>query len=213
MNFLKIIAVWMVVFGAIGFSHAAVIHNTLDPGTDAGNYLIYNSGNGQEAGGKFEVSGNDYYLDSIEMRIKDTGSTVSDAIWLYITGHDSGNNVPSSTMVLSETRFEFNISDSYTNVTFDPLAAPVLYAGDTYWLVASVFNETDTFTYNWNNNKDYGIASQLAIRNDSGDWESCNFYPFAFKITGTVVPIPGTIALLASGLIGIVVFRKKFRKS
>jgi hypothetical protein len=160
--------------------------------------------------GKFFVSTTDYYLDTITMRISDTQSNSPDSISLWIA-ENSGSNLPSATAVLTKVEFTLSISNSFSNILFDPVEAPILRAGNYYWLVATVEDSPADFGYAWDSNLSYSPGSNLAGRNIGGDWSQIVYDPLAFQISGTEVPIPGAVWLLGSGLIVFAGSRKKFK--
>jgi hypothetical protein len=97
-----------------------------------------------------------------------------------------------------------------TNVSFNGLS---LGAG-TYWLGIGGFSETSHAPYTAYWASSVGRSGNEAWEFHSGTWYT---YPMegAFNVYGraqTVVPEPGSIALLATGLIALVpTFRRKLR--
>ena len=162
-----------------------------------------------------EASGPNYYLDSIKMYIKDAEDVTPDFLTLAISGHDSTNNIPdTSTYILSSVDFTNNIPNTYSLNEFNPADSPVLYAGNTYWLLATVEGETTAdLLYYWTSNRSLSVGSAIATRSYTENiWHDQAYWPLAYQILGTPVPLPGAVWLLGSGLMGLVTFRKKYRK-
>jgi hypothetical protein len=221
-----ILFIMVTVFLGAMTAQAAIIYSTYPSSTTyTADWNITNTVIGQQGGedvigsdmaAKFiiESSGPNYYLDSIKMYIKDAKDVTSDFLTLAISGHDSTNNIPNtSAYTLSPTDFTNNIPDSYTLVEFNPAARPILQAGNTHWLIASVRDETaKDLLYYWTSNNSLSVSSYIATRSYSSDWDDQAYWPLAFQIHGTEVPIPGAVWLLGSGLIGLVAIRRRMRK-
>ena len=204
-----VLFILITVFLIFSTAHAAIVHSTYSIGDT-------NIPTGSDMAGRFEVeaAGPNYYLDSIKMYIKDAEDVTADFLTLAITGHDSSNNIPDiSNYILSPVNFTDNIPNTYNLIEFNPVEHPILYAGNTYWLVASVESETSVdLLYTWTCNLTEGVGSELAGRNYGEDWDDQTYYPLAYQIHGTAVPIPGAVWLFGSGLLGLVGLKRKLKK-
>ena len=213
MRILNIVMAFLSIFIMAGIGNAALVYSSFtDTPSYTGDWQITNQGAGSDAAGKFSVTGTDYFLDSIEMYIRDFNNVSPDFISLSIVENDTLNNIPSSTIILPKTSFNVDIPNTYTRVIFDPVASPVLNSGTDYWLIASVADEsTVPLMYYWTSNRDLPSSAQLAFRTYSGNWGNVPYWPLTYQINGTEVPLPGAVWLVFSGLIGIVCIRKKLK--
>jgi len=88
---------------------------------------------------------------------------------------------------------------------------PILNPGTDYWLVASApivapASTIDTWAV-WNLSDPLAVGKH-AYRIDSGDWKTIDKMG-AFRVEGTVVPVPGAVLL---GILGLGVAGVKLRK-
>lgn len=106
--------------------------------------------------------------------------------------------------------------DALANITtweFTDDTAGVLHSGEIY-RASPMMLPNDPYDSNGTWSEMYQDGGWMAAI--GGDWHETSFdgttLQVTFSGTGSVVPIPGAIWLLGSGLVGLVGFRRKFRK-
>ncbi len=218
----------MVVIGGIlllslSSAQAAVIYNTFGLGdsylTDYGsgfNISGPTSGVPNGYGGEGEVvQGNGFVpaytgtLDSVELAMGLVSGANELEVWLM----GANFSVPGS--VIETFSFSGQMQDSSGGggiITGYSVEHPVLNANELYWLVASAPGDAHA---TWYTSQDR-VQALTGIRNPEGLWELAFDGPqTAFRISGTLapVPIPSTLLLMGSGLAGVVgIARRRMRK-
>jgi hypothetical protein len=139
----------------------------------------------------FDVTGGDYFLDTIEIAI---GHLFGPNL-LFIDLHTDDAGVPGA--VIDST----TISDVHPFGMFNPpLAADfggdvMLEEGESYWVAISTVNDHAWFAWNYNVTGDLGLR---ADREDLGPWDPTSGDPRgAFRVNATPVPAAPTLAALA----------------
>lgn len=99
-----------------------------------------------------------------------------------------------------------------TLYTASSVLHPVMNQGTKYWVVLAPQGDG---VFGWY--EDDSLPGPLAARRDllasNTDWFAVSaLHPTYFAVEGTVVPIPGAVWLLGSGLLGLVAIRRRFRK-
>jgi len=100
----------------------------------------------------------------------------------------------------------FASANNFTQGMFTGSMGP-LTSGTTYWLL--VLPDSDGMLLSWNFNST-GDNGAFAFTSNGTTWNSFSGIRPAFEVDGTPVPEPGTLVLLATGLLGVAArFRKK----
>ena len=141
-------------------------------------------------GSGFVVEGGDYYLDSVSAAIGlVTGPNVMEVqLW------DDVGGLPGS--ILESWTFT-NQMGSFGNNN-PPLVgvstlSPVLYAGETYYVIAYAPTGPQWSAFNMN---DFGYRLPRAVsQDDQASWSVSDGDAAAFRVEGTIVPEPGLISL------------------
>ena len=189
-------------------SHADVFFTTLGPGD------LYDTGHGWgigspfsgtqwDQGDRFSFAGpSSYFLDTIELAVSHIKGTNEIDVWLM----DDVAGEPGSIIEA------FNFTDLGPFGNDNPLLIgnsilrPVLNPGTNYWLIASAPNTDDTLAA-WNRSSP-GVQG-LHGRYTNGSFTSLNETMGAFRVQGTLVPVPGAVLL---GLLGLSAAGMKLRR-
>lgn len=100
--------------------------------------------------------------------------------------------------------------------TYQSSLDPVMAGGSSYWLVVAPVdlneaNSQNNAAYSWYASTHLGYAATRDFNFTSGSWANWQVYPNsllpAFRIEGTAVPEPGTLALTLAGTAGLVGLR------
>ncbi|MFK8067960.1 MAG: hypothetical protein AB8D52_06925 [Gammaproteobacteria bacterium] len=84
-----------------------------------------------------------------------------------------------------------------------------LLANTTYWLsIVNTFGTTTSNDWAWAASTTGGTAAFITLGDSTPTWAATNG-TFQFQLNTTPVPIPAALWLFASGLLGLVGFRKK----
>ena len=148
------------------------------------------SGYDWSQGNAFTVSGNDYYLDRVSAALSwvDGVNKIDLQIW------DDNGGLPGS--ILESWTFT-NQMGSFGNNN-PPLVgvstlSPVLYAGETYYVIAYAPTGPQWSAFNMN---DFGYRLPRAVsQDDQASWSVSDGDAAAFRVEGTIVPEPGLISL------------------
>ena len=139
----------------------------------------------------------------------------------FASSYFSGNNglnvilmsdsadVPGATL---ETFTFTGLTSTGTLYTANSLLHPVMNQGTKYWVVLAPQGDG---VFGWY--EDESQPGPLAARRDSlasapGWFAVSALHPTYFAVEGTVVPIPGALYLLGSGLLGLVALRRRMKR-
>ncbi len=204
--FATVVAVGASLF-LLGSAEAEVVYSTLGPGDS------YNGMVGLTVG--FPISGANYYaeagaftpastvsFDEVDLAVTWPGAGRGSAILVQLRTDNSG--LPGS--VLEAFTFS-NLPVSGTVSSGDLLEGesvlhPELFAGAQYW-VAVVPNGDDIFD-SWNDSLPAVLGPQSSSTNGGLTWPTpTDHTQGAFRVDGSPVPEPSTLALLAAGALGL----------
>jgi hypothetical protein len=197
-------------------ANTAIIHNNFGSGDsfNASNFwrasTFENPSSvlpGKDLASPFTPSGNDFFLDQIEIAVRlEAGPNLLD-VWIM----SDNSNSPGS--ILESFDFAGDVPGSADIISKNSVSRPVLNAGTKYWIALSTASgDPNNTSVDWYLT-DPEVLDTMAFRNpEGGSWSAYTTTVSAFRISGTPVPIPGAIWLLSSGLIGLIGLRRKFKK-
>jgi hypothetical protein len=145
----------------------------------------------------FTPRGNSFFLDRIEVAIYLwTGPNELD---LLLAADDSG--VPGDVIEAFHFSNRMGTSQGAVNplLVADSSLKPTLTRGVQYWVVATAESPTEA-AWNLNDTGDFGSYVFRTIGGPYPDWTDQEGQHTAFRVSGTVVPEPSSIALLAIAL-------------
>jgi hypothetical protein len=201
------------------FVHSVIVFMLLAPSVSGASVVAYNNlgtNDSYSQGGNWfgTISMHTYQLGS---QFTSSASGYLDSIVLGMT-QNSGNNVVTlsllsdngglfGTLLWSET-FTSQLAHGAGSVSsFLNLNGPMLTEGATYWLTASTDTSSNS---NWARNST-DVRGRIAL-NHNGAWSFYgNDLPFAMRASVNPVPLPCTVFLFGSGLVGLLGIGRKVR--
>jgi len=199
-NSRTVLIVAAILFIAAGQAGADVLFNTFGPGDSYQTAIGWTIGlppgtpDNFAQGNQFSFTGlQSYRLDSIELAV----GLVAGTNQVNVSLMNDAAGLPAA--VLEAFSFTDQMGPFGSNnppLVGTSVAHPLLAPGMNYWLIASASNDTWAA---WNLSS-LGGAGQLARSTNGGEW-STSENPFAaFRINGTLVPVPGAVLLGVLGL-------------
>ncbi len=200
---------------AAGQAGADILYSTLGPGDsyDVQTRLALGDPGSWDQGYKFLFGGSQSYsLDAIEVAIGQyfhEGEPVgANELDLWLMSDDGGR--PGS--IIEAFNFQGQMADFsqwHPLLVATSVSRPILDPGTPYWLVASTPHDGTIAAWHSSEPMAFGLA--YAWRSGTGDWEyygsGTDWYIHegpvqmaAFRVTGSVVPLPGAVVL---GCLGI----------
>jgi hypothetical protein len=212
----------MVVFALLGCrlgesAHGDVVFNNFgsDDGYDTSTladitwHIIPPAGSGGDYGlgraARFQVTEGNYALNSVTL-------AMSHPFWtnnLEINIRADASGSPTGTLLETVVSHPTNITSLPSLVTYKSSLAPVMTAGNWYWLVVepavlNLANPDDDGVYNWYWSGTLGYAGNREYNFAAEDWYPWDVRPNslvpAFRIEGTLIPEPASVWLLLAGL-------------
>ena len=164
---------------------------------------------------RFTVVGGNFTLDSLDLPISYQGDVEGNDVMRVRITQDVGT--PGATLeTLSSGE---NIWPTFTNpfstiTNLESSSNPLLENGQSYWIVTEPTEFGAGADYRWFQNTSGNdvriIQQQQSGGLPSDPWPSSNsFNPLAFRVNGTAVPEPDSLLLVAMGVSGLLVKRRR----
>ena len=188
-----------------GAVHAAVVYSNFgpEPGPQFSNTPRIFGYPGSKTYGDvaqsfvFEASDTPFYLDSIEVAVSgDSGGTGIDVHF----AKSAASGLP-GTILESSSVYVFNTPTIKTA----PFGGTTLIdEPGTYWIWLTQSSGSSLVGASWYLNNTGVIGNTALLVNGTADWLLVEDAEQAYRINGTIVPIPAAIWLFGSGLIGLI---------
>jgi hypothetical protein len=183
---------------------AAVLYDNFGPGTSfdpsAGQGIGSNSD--AEYGLLFTPSANGYIG-----RLTVAASSYSGAGEIAFTLYDNVLGAPGNVLETFSLSGLPSFGTSFTPQTIDASGTTYINASQSYWLIASQPNYPDVSVWH---NSTVATNTQIAFRDTqyTSWWVLQHEYQWALRVDTGEAPLPGTIVLFVSGLIGFLSLEK-----
>jgi hypothetical protein len=192
-------------FAAAPAANAAVLFSNFGPGDsyDTSTGWSVSSSAPQDPAMPFTVAGSGYVLSSVNMALNNSAASPSSLIVQIMSdvGGLPGTVIESMTL---------SVPTGMSIVTGLSALNPTLVAGTTYWLATDALNFEGAWQWT-----DPNVLGPTAFSFNGGStWEAFNLQTAAFRINGETefaVPEPGSIALAALALVGMLVVARTKR--
>jgi hypothetical protein len=181
---------------------STVLFNTFGPGDIYNTNMAYMIGFPPDewvSGNQFMIGTSEpYYLDKIELAAGLFTGTNQIDVWLM---NDSSGKPGTTIEAFNLVNMMQSYGFIYPPLSADSVLHPLLYPGTPYWLAVSA-PATDT-SAGWYLS-DPEVFGLRAYYTDSNPWSTADFQIGAFRITGSVIPVPSAIILgsIGAGLAG-----------
>lgn len=199
------------VLAVASFASAGDIYNNLNSNTDGFDPISSapNPAGYGPLGDSFSTGAGGFTLAELLVKVIGTPDAGGFTATLY---SDSGGSGPMTALSVLGTEPDSALTGSYQIVHFILDMPYALDANTRYWIVLSGVPATDT-SANWTWSLDQGapgVAGEF-FWNQNGLFSNIGG-PYQMRLSDTVVPEPGTLLLLGSGLSGLLLrFRRKSR--
>lgn len=176
-----------------GSSGKGITWGILSPGA------AENLGVGQAT--RFQITGTSYSLSSVTLAIGYPLGVNNLSISIY----EDGGGLPSSSLVETLVSNPTNITNPSQMVTYSSSLEPVLFGGQSYWLVVqpvdlNLLNGANNAAYSWFWSGTLGYQGYRDFNFAADEWNAWQVSPddlvSVFRIEGTLVPEPNTWELL-----------------
>jgi hypothetical protein len=179
--------------------------------TTAGAYLgAYTQvGGTQWVTSSFGTDNTSYVLDSVTLYMYRNGSVTAE-----VDIYTDSSTAPGSLVGVLTSPASYPSIDSPGQVTFTT-SGITLNPNSTYWVVLKAQGDQGALDWAYSfdiSGSGVGFQQTMGYSNSLGTWTIDTTNPMMMKVEATTVPLPPTMLLLGSGLLGLVGWRR-FRKS
>ncbi len=160
-----------------------------------------------DMGMTFVPFGNDFTFDTLEVSVSLYAGTNEIDLWLMTDNNFEPGSIIES-FHLSNQMQNWAFSQQVSPLLVNSISNPLLESGERYWIVLSASERGSSI--HWHGNAIEQIGPRALYNGFYWDVATLSYVkPAAFRVTGSPVPVPGTILLIGSGIIGLVGIRRK----
>ena len=209
----------LTIFLAYSPSFSATVYQNFGIGNtfnEGGGWVVGSTTGFGDVASIFSTPSVDHYFTSVELAMSLPQLNPADDLYVWIMQDNSGS--PGSVI---EELFYDGVIPPYNSPGIIELNSStnfILEADSSYWIGAGRTPAYSSGATPANVVWHYSLSSvndvgSIYTRNPEGDWSFfAPTYKGTFRINGTAVPVPAAVWLLGTGLIGLIGFRKKFKK-